>query len=326
MSATDARLRHYLEQMMMVFLFSRVPVAEAAEHLAEVESHCIEAGGETPADPFEQFGDPQDLARQLRGPQRQSRLVATLIVWVLVYPFGLIFAGGLMSLTGDTSVTTLELQIASAFFVLLHASIGLFGEERGIRLVRALVVGLVVGIALIVASLDSVFPGGIIAIRRSLFVPAALVVVPAFLVGSWLYNRPSQIRTPVPVGITADIVEDLGQPGVLKDWIHYDMNGEPVSETVREELRKGAAEYRSIGYEFRRWAADAPDANEADFVPLRHVGAQALALLAFVAFAGFALAVSPSDTMQSVGKWLIFLAPFAGVWLLIRNFSQRRPN
>ena len=52
MNATDARLRHYLEQMMMVFLFSRVPVAEAAEHLAEVESHCIEAGGETPADPL----------------------------------------------------------------------------------------------------------------------------------------------------------------------------------------------------------------------------------------------------------------------------------
>ena len=70
--------------------------------------------------------------------------------------------------------------------------------------------------------------------------------------------------------------------------------------------------------------ADSPDALDEEFTPLRQVVAQALALLAFVGFAGLALAVSPSDTMQSVGKWLIVLAPVFGIYLLIRNVGQRR--
>ena len=49
-----------------------------------------------------------------------------------------------------------------------------------------------------------------------------------------------------------------------------------------------------------------------------------MSLLAFVAFAGLALIASPSDTMRSVGEWLLFLAPIVGLYLLIKNFSQRR--
>ena len=30
--------------------------------------------------------------------------------------------------------------------------------------------------------------------------------------------------------------------------------------------------------------------------------------------------------MQSVGKWLLFLAPAFGVYLLVRNFGQRRKS
>ena len=152
------------------------------------------------------------------------------------------------------------------------------------------------------------------------------LVIPVFLIGAWMYHRPRQLSTPVPVGVTADIVEDLSQPGVLKDWLRYDMDGNPVNETLREELAQGVAEYRSVGYDLRRWAADAPDATEEDFVPLRLVVVQALAFFAFVVFAGLALMVSPSDTMQSVGQWLIFLAPVVGLYLVIRNFSRQRPG
>ena len=74
MSATDARLRHYLEQMMFIFLGARVPVKQAAEHLAEVESHCIEAGDGEPADPFEHFGDCLLYTSPSPRDKRQSRM------------------------------------------------------------------------------------------------------------------------------------------------------------------------------------------------------------------------------------------------------------
>ena len=143
---------------------------------------------------------------------------------------------------------------------------------------------------------------------------------------TWLYHRPRKISTPVPVGVTADIVEDLGQPGVSRDWLEYDFDGNPLPGTAREALGNAGEQYRSIGYDLRRWATDSPDALDEDFTPLGQVVAQALALLAFVGFAGLALAVSPSDTMQSVGKWLLFLAPMFGVYLLVRNFGQRRKS
>ena len=74
-----ARLRHYLEQMMVAFVMSDVDVAEAADHLAEIESHCIESGEDEPADPFELFGEPTDLALQMVPPPKLSEYLLSLI-------------------------------------------------------------------------------------------------------------------------------------------------------------------------------------------------------------------------------------------------------
>ena len=327
MSATDARLRHYLEQMMFIFLGARVPVKQAAEHLAEVESHCIEAGDGEPADPFEHFGDPHDLARQLIPKDGLVSIVITAAFPVLAFLTGLIFFAAAMSIfSGSASVLEVQvgLAISLSWFPGLLAIPKLTTTPHVEARARGLaLISVIAGIALLL-SLDNVFASGMIQFRPSLWIPLAIIVIPTVLVGTWLYHRPRQISAPVPVGVTADIVEDLGQPGIFKDWLQYDMDGNPLPETIREEWEQSKGWYRSTAYDLRRWAADAPDADEADFVPLRHVGAQALALLAFVGFAGLALAVSPSDTMRSVGEWLLFLAPIVGLYLLIKNFSQRR--
>ena len=329
MNATDARLRHYLEQMMFIFLGARVPVDEAAEHLAEVESHCIEAGDDEPADPFEHFGDPHDLARQFIPTDRLRRTVISAAWPTMAFLIGVIFVGAMVSI-GSGSVSVLELQIGLALsFIWFPVILALPKQTvapKAEAWARGVAVASVIAAVILLLSLDGIFPSGSIEPRPSTWVPLALVAIPGFLVASWWYHRPRQLATPVPVGVTADIVEDLGQRGVFKDWLQYDMDGNPLPETTREGLDQAQGQYRSVAYDLRRWASESPEAAEEDLVTLRHVGAQALALLAFVAFAGFALAVSPSDTMQSVGKWLIFLAPAFGVYLLIRNFSQRRPN
>lgn len=329
MRATDARLRHYLEQMMFIFLGARVPVEQAAEHLAEVESHCIEAGDGEPADPFVHFGDPHHLARQLIPQDSLTSLVISATFPLLAFLCGLIFVAATNSIfSGSASVR--ELQVGLAISLIWFPVVLALPKQTTTPRVESWARGLAALSAIVAVvfllSLDNVFASGTIHFRPGLWIPLAVIAIPMFLIVTWLYHRPRKISTPVPVGVTADIVEDLGQPGVLNDWLQYDFDGNPLPGTVREALGTAGQQYRSIGYGLRRWASDSPDALDEEFTPLRQVVAQALALLAFVGFAGLALAVSPSDTMQSVGKWLLFLAPAFGVYLLVRNFGQRRKS
>ena len=323
----DARLRHYLEQMMFIFLGARVPVAEAAEHLAEVESHCIEVGDGEPADPFEHFGDPHDFARQLNPTDRLGRIVISALFPALAFIAGLVFFAAIISVFGG-SVSVIELQVGMVIsLVWIPVALAVPKQSVTPRVeawAHGLAVMSLVLLAVLGLGIDSLFPSGTINLRPLLWVPLALVVIPGFLIGTWFYHRPRQLGTPVPVGVTADVVEGLGKPGVFKDWIRYDPDGDPLPATVKEELDGAAAVYRTVAYDLRRWAADTPDAPDESFTSLHYVMAQALALLAFVVFAGLALMLSPSDTMRSAGEWLLFLAPITGLYLLISNFSQRR--
>ena len=102
------------------------------------------------------------------------------------------------------------------------------------------------------------------------------------------------------------------------------MSGVDSDESSTSELRQAFGLYRATGYDLRRWASGDETAHDDDFVPLRLVFVQALALMAFLAFAGLALAASPAERMQSFAGWLMLLAPIAGIWLLIRNFASRQ--
>lgn len=248
---------------------------------------------------------------------------------VLAFLTGLIFFAAVMSIfSGSASVSEVQIGLAISliWFPVVLALPKLTTTPRVESWARGLAVLSAIVAVVFLLSLDDVFSSGMIQFRPSLWVPLAVIAIPMFLIVAWLYRRPRKISTPVPVGVTADIVEDLGQPGVFSDWLEYDFDGNPLPGTAREALGNAGEQYRSIGYDLRRWATDSPDALDEDFTPLRQVVAQALALLAFVGFAGLALAVSPSDTMQSVGKWLLFLAPMFGVYLLVRNFGRRRKN
>ena len=102
------------------------------------------------------------------------------------------------------------------------------------------------------------------------------------------------------------------------------MDGSEHPEIIAGELGASAGAYRDVAYGLRRWASGDEHAANEDFVSLRLVAVQAIALTVFVAFAGMGLATSPADRLGLIGTWLMLLAPIAGFAWFIRNFAVKR--
>lgn len=96
------------------------------------------------------------------------------------------------------------------------------------------------------------------------------------------------------------------------------MKRNEVPESIGEELGANASSYRKVAYDLRRWASGD------DFLPLRSILLQSIALVVLFAFVGLTLSFSLSDRLALIGEWMIIGAPFAGLALFVRNFSHRR--
>ena len=70
MIAHDPTTRRYLEQMMIRFTALGVPVDQAANELVEIEAHIVASE----LDPFDELGDPQELASSLVSEEQRKSL------------------------------------------------------------------------------------------------------------------------------------------------------------------------------------------------------------------------------------------------------------
>lgn len=241
----QARLRHYLEQMMVAFLMSDIPVAEAADQLAEIESHCIEAGTNAPADPFELFGDPMDLALQiLPAPTLGEHLRQA--SWVAVFSLANVALASLvLRFAGVQSVSRLEACAAiavvggfSALSLLLTRPVP--RDQRAVGRGPIMLAGLIVGVAtsLACAALWVTYSDDVVPLHLGLWLLLAAIVVPASIaILSRMNRHRGPLVAPQPIGITADIVHDMETKGAWEGWIQYGMDGEELAPL---SLRDGA--------------------------------------------------------------------------------------
>ena len=257
-----ARLRHYLEQMMVAFVMSDVDVAEAADHLAEIESHCIESGEDEPADPFELFGEPTDLALQMVPPPKLSEYLLH-ASWVGVLNlFSIAIISIILRLAGVEAVSRPAALAAIAFVGGSTAlALGLTRPPRSAELGgKSAKSGPILLAAAIVTAL-TVFAGlwvwtrygsGEVPVHLGLWLFVLVVVVPfviAILVKVTRLRGP--FESPQPVGITADIIEDMQNSKLGAGWVKYGMDGESLDDmsakdTARWLAGEAKGAYRSI--------------------------------------------------------------------------------
>ena len=257
-----ARLRHYLEQMMVAFVMSDVDVAEAADHLAEIESHCIESGEDEPADPFELFGEPTDLALQMVPPPKLSEYLLH-ASWVGVLNlFSIAIISIILRLAGVEAVSRPAALAAIAFVGGSTAlALGLTRPRRSAELGgKSAKSGPILLAAAIVTAL-TVFAGlwvwtrygsGEVPVHLGLWLFVLVVVVPfviAILVKVTRLRGP--FESPQPVGITADIIEDMQNSKLGAGWVKYGMDGESLDDmsakdTARWLAGEAKGAYRSI--------------------------------------------------------------------------------
>lgn len=257
----QARLRHYLEQMMLVFVLSELDPAEASEHLAEIESHCIEAGGDEPADPFELFGDPTDLALSMVPAPSLGEYLRHATWMVIVSLAGLAVVALLVGLGVDSVSrrTALFPVVVIALSTILSLS---FVRPIGdaVRVNRGPIVASVgviaVGAALVSAVVWFGFPDDVVPLRWGVWfgVLGVVVLVAGLLFRAQLVDARatrSGVVAPQPIGVTADIVEDMQTKRIREGWLRYDMDGEVLAEmsfreTVRWVYGKAKSAYRRI--------------------------------------------------------------------------------
>lgn len=256
MALAEAKLRPFLEQMMMRFVSLGIPLEQATHELIEIEAH-VESSG---LDPFDEFGDPQEFAASLvPSEQRHSlyrqHLRKDIITGLQVGVFLFAAIQSVLSIIGQpvTSVPRLLLMfvLACLFGIgqLAFSTIlwGVSDDENSLRVRGAALVCLGAFIAVFVLTgllslAGADFSGREPFVLSTLtWVVLSVVALAILSVSFWRsYRLKGQEEILVEGGVTGQIVYEMNHNGYGEGWVRYGPNGEDLRSpdySLRDTLK-----------------------------------------------------------------------------------------
>lgn len=265
---TNPATRRYLEQMMVRFVALGVPVDEAAPELVEIEAHIAQSE----FDPFDELGDPQELATSLIPEKRRRDLYREglrndLLLGTIWGMATALFVQGLLSMFGSEVTSVPRLALGAVFFGLWGAGqfafarilTGIADDDSSLRLrgaAQACAWGIVGGALLtsLLAISGADFSGQEPFERSSLWWFAWFAVVA--IVGSALAIRSWKIRGEqdalIEGGITGQIIYEMNHNGFSKGWVRYGLDGTDLRDpdySILGEFKKLKNEVLSATHE-----------------------------------------------------------------------------